>query len=157
MYFYELHEGDDDLFSDVLLARDEEIEPEDFFDLVQSIRRRVLDNFAEDTLIEAIAVELERNYGFVYVVDELKRVKGVGGGPAGVAGGAGGAYRRRAVPLGAYTSAERNAAAASAARPSVLRPSGTVPPPWAGRGATEQLALRAVGGGGVDRSGAGKD
>jgi len=70
VYFYELHEGDDDLYSDVLLARDEEIEPEDFFDLVQSIRRRVLDNFAEDTLIEAIAVELERSYGFVYVSDE---------------------------------------------------------------------------------------
>ena len=70
MYFYELHEGDDDLYSDVLLARDEEIEPEDFFDLVQAIRRRVLDGFAEDTLIEAIAVELERNYGFVYVSDE---------------------------------------------------------------------------------------
>ena len=70
MYFYELHEGDDDLYSDVLLAREEEIEPEDFFDLVQSIRRRLLDNFAEDTLIEAIAVELERSYGFVYVSDE---------------------------------------------------------------------------------------
>ena len=70
MYFYELHEGDDDLYSDVLLARDEEIEPEDFFDLVQAIRRRVLDGFAEDTLIEAIAVELERNHGFVYISDE---------------------------------------------------------------------------------------
>jgi hypothetical protein len=70
VYFYELHEGDDDLYSDVLLARDEEIEPEDFFDLVQAIRRRVLDDFAEDTLIEAIAVELERNYGFVYVSDD---------------------------------------------------------------------------------------
>jgi hypothetical protein len=70
VYFYELHEGDDDLYSDVLLARDEEIEPEDFFDLVQAIRRRVLDGFAEDTLIEAIAVELERGYGFIYVSDE---------------------------------------------------------------------------------------
>ena len=70
MYFYELHEGDDDLYSDVLLALDEEIAPEDFFDLVQTIRRRVAADFGEDTLIEAIAVELERSHGFVYVSDE---------------------------------------------------------------------------------------
>ena len=70
MYFYELHEGDDDLYSDVLLACDEEIAPEDFFDLVQALRRRVASGFAEDTLIEAIAAELERNHGFVYVSDE---------------------------------------------------------------------------------------
>lgn len=70
MYFYELHEGDDELYSDVLLARDEEIAPEDFFDLVQEIRRRIADDFEEDTLIEAIAVELERSHGFVYVSDE---------------------------------------------------------------------------------------
>ena len=70
VYFYELHEGDDDLYSDVLLARDEEIAPEDFFDLVQAIRRRVAAGFEEDTLIEAIAVELERSHGFVYVSDE---------------------------------------------------------------------------------------
>jgi len=70
VYFYELHEGDDDLYSDVLLACDEGIAPEDFFDLVQAIRRQVLNGFAEDTLIEAIAVELERNHGFVYVSDE---------------------------------------------------------------------------------------
>ena len=69
MYFYELHEGDDDLYSDVLLALDEEIEPEDFFDLVQAVRRRVADDFGEDTLIEAIAVELERSQGFIYISD----------------------------------------------------------------------------------------
>jgi hypothetical protein len=70
VYFYELHEGDDDLYSDVLLARDDEIDPEDFFDLVQAIRRRVADDFGEDTLIEAIAVELERSHGFIYVSDD---------------------------------------------------------------------------------------
>jgi hypothetical protein len=70
VYFYELHEGDDDLYSDVLLARDEEMDPEDFFDLVQAVRRRVADGFREDTLIEAIAVELERSYGFAYVSDD---------------------------------------------------------------------------------------
>jgi len=70
VYFYELHEGDDDLYSDVLLAHDDEIAPEEFFDLVQAIRRRVADDIGEDTLIEAIAVELERGHGFVYVSDE---------------------------------------------------------------------------------------
>ena len=40
MHFYELHEGDDQVFADLLLAREEEMEPEEFFDVVQSIRRR---------------------------------------------------------------------------------------------------------------------
>ncbi len=70
MYFYELHEGDDEFYSDVLLAREEEIAPEDFFDLVQAIRQRVADDFEEDTLIEAIAVELERSHGFVFISDD---------------------------------------------------------------------------------------
>ena len=70
MYFYELHEGDDDLYSDVILAHEDEVSPEDFFDLVQSIRRRIQDDFAEDTLIEALAVELERDHGFIFVSDE---------------------------------------------------------------------------------------
>ncbi|MCU0484283.1 MAG: hypothetical protein MUC54_08465 [Chloroflexi bacterium] len=70
MFFYELHEGDDDLFSDVLLAHEEELAPDDFFDLVQEARRRVQDDFEEDTLIEAVAVELERSHGFVYISDE---------------------------------------------------------------------------------------
>ncbi len=70
MYFYELHEGDDDIYSDVVLASDEEISADDFFELVQSIRRAIQENFEQDTLIEAIAVELERNHGFIYVSDE---------------------------------------------------------------------------------------
>jgi len=70
VYFYELHEGDDELYSDVLLARDDEIAPEDFFDLVQAVRRRLLDTFEEDSLIEAMAAELERNHGFTYISDE---------------------------------------------------------------------------------------
>ncbi|HXG25866.1 MAG TPA: hypothetical protein VNL94_03320 [Candidatus Binatia bacterium] len=69
MYFYELHEGDDDVFSDLLLVNDEQMEPEDFFELVQSIRSRIQDSFEEDTLIEAIAVELEREHGFTFVSD----------------------------------------------------------------------------------------
>jgi hypothetical protein len=70
VYFYELHEGDEDVFSDVLLARDDEMDPDEFFELVQSIRRRIQENYEDDTLIEAIAVELEREHGFVFVSDE---------------------------------------------------------------------------------------
>ena len=69
MYFYELHEGDDDVFSDLLLVNDEQVEPEDFFELVQAIRAKVQDTFEEDTLIEAIALELEREHGFMFVSD----------------------------------------------------------------------------------------
>ena len=70
MFFYELHEGDEDVFSDVLLARDDEMDPDEFFELVQSIRRRIQDVYAHDTLSEAIAVELEREHGFIYVSDD---------------------------------------------------------------------------------------
>jgi hypothetical protein len=69
LYFYELHEGDDDVFSDLLLVSDEQMEPEDFFELVQAIREKVLETFEEDTLIEAIALELEREHGFTFISD----------------------------------------------------------------------------------------
>lgn len=69
MFFYELHEGDDDVFSDLLLASDEQIEAEDFFELVEAIREKVQPRFEEDTLIEAIANELEREHGFTFVSD----------------------------------------------------------------------------------------
>jgi hypothetical protein len=69
LYFYELHEGDDDVFSDLLLVNDEQVEPEDFFELVQAVRAKVQDTFEEDTLIEAIALELEREHGFTFVSD----------------------------------------------------------------------------------------
>ena len=69
MYFYELHEGDDDVFSDLLLVHDEQFEPEDFFELVQAIRANVQDTFEQDTIIEAIALELEREHGFTFVSD----------------------------------------------------------------------------------------
>jgi len=70
LYFYELHEGDEDVFSDVLLVHDSEFDPEEFFELVQDIRRKVQDTFEHDTLIEAIAVELERHHGFTFVSDD---------------------------------------------------------------------------------------
>ncbi len=69
MYFYELHEGDDEIFSDLLLVHDDLMEPEDFFELVQAIRTRVQDSFEDDTLIEAIARELERDHGFTFIDD----------------------------------------------------------------------------------------
>jgi hypothetical protein len=69
LYFYELHEGDDDVFTDVLLVHDEQMEPEDFFELVQAIREKVQDRFEEDTLVEAIALELEREHDFTFVSD----------------------------------------------------------------------------------------
>jgi hypothetical protein len=70
MHFYELHEGDGDVFADLLLAREDEMDPEEFFDLVQSIRRRVVDGFEQSTLIEAIAEELERDHDFVAITDD---------------------------------------------------------------------------------------
>jgi hypothetical protein len=70
VHFYELHEGDNDVFSDVLLAHEEEYEPDEFFELVQSIRRRIQDTFSHDTLVESIAMELEREHGFVFVSDD---------------------------------------------------------------------------------------
>jgi len=70
LYFYELHEGDEEIFMDLLLAHDELFEPEDFFELVQVVREKVQHRFEEDTLIEAIASELEREHGFTYVSDD---------------------------------------------------------------------------------------
>lgn len=70
MHYYELHEGDDDVFADLLLSRDEEMDPDEFFSLVQDIRRRVQDTYETDTLIEAIAEELELHHGFTYISDD---------------------------------------------------------------------------------------
>ena len=70
MFFYELHEGDNEVFADVLVVSESEWEPEEFFELVQTIRRRIQDTYHHDTLSEAIAVELEREHGFIYVSDD---------------------------------------------------------------------------------------
>ena len=69
MFFYELHEGDDEVYSDVLVVSESEWEPQEFFELVQRIRHD-LREYSEDTLIEAIAAVLERDHGFVFVNDE---------------------------------------------------------------------------------------
>jgi hypothetical protein len=70
LFFYELREGDDNIFADVILVREEEIDADSFFELVQSIRLQVQDRFEQDTLIEAIAEVLERDHGFVAVSDD---------------------------------------------------------------------------------------
>jgi hypothetical protein len=70
VFFFELREGDNDIFADLLLVREEEMDPETFFELVQEIRRRVQDSFEQATLIEAIAEELERDHGFIPITDE---------------------------------------------------------------------------------------
>ena len=70
MFFYELHEGDNEVYSDVLVVSESEWEPQEFFELVQSIRRRLQDGYVQDTLVEAIAIELEREHGFTYVSDD---------------------------------------------------------------------------------------
>ena len=46
------------------------MEPDEFFELVQIVRRRIQDAYEDDTLIEAIAVELEREHGFIFVSDD---------------------------------------------------------------------------------------
>ena len=70
LYYYELHEGDDDLLSDALLLSDTEHAPDAFAEMVRTARASVIDTFEEDTLVEAIARELERHHGFTYVGDE---------------------------------------------------------------------------------------
>lgn len=70
MFFYELHEGDDEVYSDVLVVSESEWEPQEFFDLVQRIRHDVQHSYEQDTLIEAIAMVLERDYGFIFVSDD---------------------------------------------------------------------------------------
>jgi len=70
LYFYELHEGATDLMSDALLVSDSRHSPEAFAALVDQARTAVKDTFEDDTLVEAIARELERRHGFTYIGDE---------------------------------------------------------------------------------------
>jgi hypothetical protein len=70
MYFYEIHEGDDELGTAVLLAHEQAFSPADFFALVKKARTLLAGSFEEDTLSEAIANELERSSGFLHVTDD---------------------------------------------------------------------------------------
>lgn len=70
MYFYEIHEGDDELGTAVLLAHERAFSPADFFALVKKARALLQDRHEEDTVSEAIANELERSSGFLHVTDD---------------------------------------------------------------------------------------
>ncbi|HET8568813.1 MAG TPA: hypothetical protein VFM93_07495 [Candidatus Limnocylindria bacterium] len=70
MYFYEIHEGDDELGTAVLVAHAQRFEPAEFFALVKKARVLIKDAYEEESLAEAIANELERSSGFVHVSDE---------------------------------------------------------------------------------------
>lgn len=70
MFFYELHEGDDEVYSDLIVVSESEWEAQEFLDLVQRIRHEIQNGYEQDTLIEAIAIVLERDYGFIYVSDD---------------------------------------------------------------------------------------
>jgi hypothetical protein len=70
IFFYELHEGATDLLTDALLVSEQQHSPEDFAEVVDRARAAVIDTYEEDTLVEAIARELERSHGFTYIGDE---------------------------------------------------------------------------------------
>ena len=74
MYFYELHEGETDLFTDALLVHDVDFDDEQFLELVMQARAAVLESFREDTLVEAVANELERRHGFTFISDDRLQV-----------------------------------------------------------------------------------
>jgi hypothetical protein len=73
VYFYEIHEADDDLFTDALLAHDSEYDEQEFYEMVLEARRAVLDSFTEDSLVEAIANHLQRTHGFIHIDDRQLR------------------------------------------------------------------------------------
>jgi len=70
MYFYEIHEGDEDVGTAVLVAHADRFSPEEFFRMVKRAKELVQDSFEESSLAEAIANELERSSAFVHVTDE---------------------------------------------------------------------------------------
>ena len=72
MYFYELSEADDEILANLLLAHDAEYDEDEFLELVLEAREAVLKSFEEDSLIEAIATELERRHGFVHIESNLR-------------------------------------------------------------------------------------
>jgi hypothetical protein len=73
LYFYELHEGATDLMTDALLVSERDHTPAQFESMVQAARAAIVDTFEEDTLVEAIARELERSHAFTYIGDEKLR------------------------------------------------------------------------------------
>jgi len=70
LHFYELHDGPTDLLTDALLISERAYSGEEFAALVRAARDAVVETFEEDTLVEAVARELERSHGFTYISDE---------------------------------------------------------------------------------------
>jgi hypothetical protein len=73
LYFYELHEGATDLMTDALLVSERDHTPARFQQMVEAARTAVLETYEDDSLVEAIARELERSHGFTYIGDEKVR------------------------------------------------------------------------------------
>ena len=73
LHFYELHEGATDLMTDALLVSERDHTPAEFAEMVESARKQVLETYEEDTIVEAVARELERAHGFTYIGDEKLR------------------------------------------------------------------------------------
>jgi len=73
LFFYELHEGATDLMTDALLVSELDHTPEQFASMVLAARAAIIETFEDDTLVEAIARELERSHGFTYIGDERLR------------------------------------------------------------------------------------
>jgi hypothetical protein len=73
LFFYELHEGATDLMTDALLVSERDHTPAQFASIVTAARAAILETFEDDTLVEAIARELERNHGFTFIGDEKLR------------------------------------------------------------------------------------
>jgi hypothetical protein len=59
--------------TDAVLVSERDHTPAQFEAMVQAARAAGIETFAEDTLAEAIALELERNHGFTYISDEKLR------------------------------------------------------------------------------------
>jgi len=73
LFFFELHEGATDLLTDAVLVSERDHTPAEFTAMVGASRSAILASFEEDTLVEAIARELERSHGFTYISDEKLR------------------------------------------------------------------------------------
>jgi len=73
-YFYEIHESDDELYSDLLLAHDSEFDEDEFLALVLEARADVVQHFEQDSLLEAIGTRLAEQHGFQVIDDSQLRV-----------------------------------------------------------------------------------
>jgi hypothetical protein len=70
LFYYELHGGPTDLMTDAILVSEREHTPAQFESMVKAAREAVIETYEEDTLVEAIARELDRSHGFSYIGDE---------------------------------------------------------------------------------------